>query len=223
MRAAKYILAALVVVLVSASLSGALRLFPDRAGFSSDGPAFPRPAHTDVARMARWLVHENDWGVVSTLSRHLNGVPYGSIASFADGPRHLATGRLLFYLTPMDALAFDLELNSTVSVAVAEAALPGACPGIDAEEPTCAKATISGSMRRVPAEPDLLQEARDLLFPRHPAMKGWPQGHNFAFYELLIKSIRLLDFYGGPHDISPDDYFAADLGPVPPPMHAAEA
>lgn len=49
--------------------------------------------------MARWLVHSNTWGVVSTTSRHLGGVAFGNVASYSDGPRGQPTGRLLFYLS----------------------------------------------------------------------------------------------------------------------------
>lgn len=31
--------------------------------------------------------------------------------SFSDGPRNYSTGRLLFYLTTMDATAFDVEVK----------------------------------------------------------------------------------------------------------------
>jgi hypothetical protein len=46
-----------------------------------------RPDYTDYAGMARWLVHQNEWGVVSTTSRHLGGIAFGNALSFADGPR----------------------------------------------------------------------------------------------------------------------------------------
>lgn len=128
--------------------------------------------------MARWLVHEADWGVVATTSRHLRGMPFGNVASFADGPLDLPTGRLLFYLSPMDATAYDLERNDNASLTICEAQLPGGCEGLDAEEPTCAKLTVSGSLRRVPEEGHA--EAEALLFPRHPAMREWPASHQFS-------------------------------------------
>ena len=56
-----------------------------------------------------------------------------------------------------------------------------------------------------------LHEARELLFSRHPQMRGWPKGHNFRIYELQTDAIRLLDFYGGAADISSKDYSAAQL------------
>ncbi len=57
-------------------------------------PPLGRPAHTDHARLARWLVHQTDWGVVSTLSRHLGGAPFGNVVSHADGPPCVGRGAL---------------------------------------------------------------------------------------------------------------------------------
>ena len=45
------------------------------------------------------------------------------------------------------------------------------------QDPTCAKLTILGQLQRVPEEG--VKEAEDLLFSRHPAMRGWPSGHAF--------------------------------------------
>ncbi len=42
-----------------------------------------RPDYRDHAKMARWLIAENDWGVVSTTSQHLSGVAFGYIDNLA--------------------------------------------------------------------------------------------------------------------------------------------
>lgn len=44
----------------------------------------------------------------------------------------------------MDATAADLARSDNASLAICEAQLPGACGGLDPEEPTCAKVTLSG-------------------------------------------------------------------------------
>lgn len=73
-----------------------------------------------------------------------------SVTSYADGPRSKSTGRLLFYLTKMDRTAYDAEGNATVTLAIAEASLPGACLGYDAEDPPCSKITVVGQLLPVP-------------------------------------------------------------------------
>lgn len=110
----------------------------------------------------------------------------------------------------MDATAQDVEYNQNATFTLSEAQLQGSCIGIDPEDPTCAKISISGSLDPV-AEQDI-EYAQLMLFSRHPAMKQWPQGHQFRAYELNITTMRLLDFYGGPHDISPQEYFDSSLG-----------
>ncbi len=50
------------------------------------------------------------------------------------------------------------------------------------QDPTCAKVSISGAMAEVPE--DGVHEAGELLFSRHPQMRGWPKGHDFRIYEL---------------------------------------
>ena len=77
------------------------------------------------------------------------------------------------------------------------------------QDPTCAKVSISGRMRLLSREE--LREASELLFSRHPDMRGWPKGHKFRVYELGVDHIRLLDFYGGAAEISCQEYFAARL------------
>lgn len=53
-----------------------------------------------------------------------------------------------------------------------------ACSLHGMQDPTCAKLSISGRMRRVPKRG--LEEAERLLFARHPAMRDWPAGHQFS-------------------------------------------
>ena len=77
------------------------------------------------------------------------------------------------------------------------------------QDPTCAKVSISGRMGLLSGEG--LRAASELLFSRHPDMRGWPKDHNFGVYELGVDHVRLLDFYGGAAEISHQEYFAAQL------------
>lgn len=174
-------------------------------------PFLPRPPHTEHARLARWLVHAVDWGTVSTTSVHLDGIAFGNALSYSDGPVGHSTGRLLFYLTTMDATAADVAVHPNATLTICEAQLPGGCGDMDPEDPTCAKLSITGELAPVRGGADAEDEARAMLFARHPQMADWPKGHEFQVYELTPATLRLLDFYGGPHDISPTDYFAAEL------------
>ncbi|KAK9790117.1 hypothetical protein WJX73_002745 [Symbiochloris irregularis] len=170
----------------------------------------PRPPHVETARMTRWLVHANDWGTLSTISVKHHGVPFGNTASYSDGAMSHSTGRLLFYLTLMDATAQDAAANPNVTLSIAEAQLPGSCGTTDPEDPTCAKVSITGQLKPVEAG-EKLKEAKEILFQRHPQMAKWPVGHHFTVYELHIEYIQLLDYYGGAIDVPVPEYFAAEL------------
>ena len=50
--------------------------------------------------------------------------------------------------------------------------------------------------------------AEDALFSRHPMMPTWP--HDFDFYVIRIKSIWLIDIYGGAKDVDLEEYYAVD-------------
>ncbi len=76
----------------------------------------------------------------------------------------------------------------------------------------CAKATFLGQVVRVPD--DQVEAAKAAIFARHPVMSSWPPRHNFGVYELVVKEIHLLDFYGGMKIIGHADYYAADLQPA---------
>jgi len=61
--------------------------------------------------MARYLVHANNYGTLATRSRHLSGAPFANLVSVSDGAVGNSTGRLLFYLTPLDSSAYDLQVR----------------------------------------------------------------------------------------------------------------
>lgn len=50
-------------------------------------------------------------------------------------------------------------------------------PKLAVQDPTCAKVSIAGAL--LPVRLQDLEEARELLFQRHPQMEHWPAGHHF--------------------------------------------
>uniref|UniRef100_A0A3Q2GXY7 Cellular repressor of E1A stimulateds 1 n=1 Tax=Equus caballus TaxID=9796 RepID=A0A3Q2GXY7_HORSE len=49
--------------------------------------------------------------------------------------------------------------------------------------------------------------AKRSLFIRHPEMKTWPSSHNWFFAKLNITNIWVLDFFGGPKIVTPEEYY----------------
>lgn len=87
----------------------------------------------------------------------------------------------------------------------------------DPEDPTCARLTYTGTMRKVDASKKDAVEAA--MFARHPQMKSWPSGHGWFFATIdLTSDLWLIDFYGGAAMITPADYYA-----VVPSLAPAEA
>eukprot|EP00879_Flechtneria_rotunda_P021972 GHRR01023172.1.p1 GENE.GHRR01023172.1~~GHRR01023172.1.p1 ORF type:complete len:224 (+),score=68.71 GHRR01023172.1:185-856(+) len=170
------------------------------------------PQHTEHAKLARWLVHLNSWGSLSTTSPQATAG--GGTVSYADGAEDNASGRLFFYLTPMDETAQHIQEHPTCAFIISEAQmLPSGCDHRDPEDPTCARITILGRMEQIESQTDK-QAATAALFSRHPVMQGWPDDHGFQFYELHVQEIHILDWYGGMHILPADEYFAAGLEPA---------
>ncbi|RLN02981.1 hypothetical protein BBO99_00008007 [Phytophthora kernoviae] len=161
------------------------------------------------AQHARQLVHDNVWATLSTLSVEFNGIPYGSTVSYSDGvgySKEDSTGKLFFYITPMDATGADLSVNSSASVAITMA--QQGCK-MDAEDPTCWKINLSGKV--VPVAVDQRHYAEKVLFSKHPQMEYWPEKHGFLPYVLEIENIVLLDFYGGAKHVPVKEYYQIKL------------
>eukprot|EP00243_Klebsormidium_subtile_P004025 TRINITY_DN17801_c0_g1_i1.p1 TRINITY_DN17801_c0_g1~~TRINITY_DN17801_c0_g1_i1.p1 ORF type:complete len:262 (-),score=60.40 TRINITY_DN17801_c0_g1_i1:301-1086(-) len=190
-------------LLVIASL---LAVFPQNKLWQLQaGPR--RPVRSQYAQMARWLMAKNSWGVVSTISKRLEGAPFGMLASLSDGLSSNHTGLPYFYLAEFDNVPQDLAQDNRAALHLTEAQF-NRCT--EPENPTCVKATFSGKIVRV--DPAEVPHARSVVFWRHPEMALFPKDHNFHFYKLLIEDIYLLDTFGGARPLTVDEYFAAHLG-----------
>jgi hypothetical protein len=76
-----------------------------------------KPLFDEKAEIARWLIHENVWGTLSTISVHLEGYPWGQAISFVDGNVDNSTGNVYFYTSDMDTsmqVAKIYELLSSI-------------------------------------------------------------------------------------------------------------
>ncbi|KAL3675081.1 hypothetical protein R1sor_025029 [Riccia sorocarpa] len=168
---------------------------------------FQRPDPNNARAMARWLVASNSWGVISTISLHLGGAPWGNIASFSDGPEGNATGTPYFYLSRMDPTPLDIEADPRCSLCLSEAPI-GTCGTKDAENPTCARLTLSGKMVELSKEGDEGRYALEALYSKHPEMKAWPKDHDWRIYKLQIDNIFLVDYFGGAKRITVEEYYS---------------
>lgn len=172
------------------------------------------PPHTEYAKMARYLVHKAEWVSMGSLSTvdAIKGYPMVNIIATADSARGAkSTGILYFYLTMLDYTAQDLSKDNRLTVLLSmDQDLECSKRGIDPMEPTCARIMISGRAVKLEEGTDEFTFGKNAMFSRHPAAKHWLDTHNFFLCKLDIVQIAVLDYYGGPHYVTVEDYMKAD-------------
>lgn len=169
-----------------------------------------KPDPKNAAATARWLVSQNSWGVLNTISSDLGGAPFGNVVSFSDGLPNKGSGIPYFYLTALDPTARDALKDDRASFTISEYPI-GTCGKIDPENPTCAKITLTGKLKLVDKNSKEADFAKSALFSKHVEMKDWPEDHNFQFFKLEIENIFLIDWFGGPKPLTLDQYLHASL------------
>ncbi|KAM1015216.1 hypothetical protein ACFX2I_045023 [Malus domestica] len=162
-----------------------------------------KPDPENAAASARWLVSQNIWGVLDTISSDLGGAPFGNVVSFSDGEPGNGSGIPYFYLTTLDPTARNALKDPRASLTISEHPI-GTCGKTDPENPTCAKLTLNGKLKL--ADPKKIEFAKRALFSKHPEMKDWPTTHNFQFFKLDIENIFLINWFGGPKPLTVDQY-----------------
>lgn len=180
------------------------------------------PPHTEYAKMARYLVHKAEWVSMGSLStvEAIKGYPMVNVIAVADSARgEKSTGTLYFYLTMLDYTAQDLSKDNRLTVLLSmDQDLYCSQRGVDPMEPTCARIMISGRAVKLEEGDDEFDFGNNAMFSRHPASKKWLSTHNFFLCKLEITQIAVLDWYGGPHYVTVEEYMKAD-----PEAHAVAA
>ncbi|XP_004688505.1 PREDICTED: protein CREG1 isoform X1 [Condylura cristata] len=166
------------------------------------------PPREDAARVARFVTHLSDWGVLATISsdQAVHGWPFADILSLSDGPPGSGTGVPYLYLSPLQQSVGNLQENphATLTLSLAQTNF---CRkhGFDAQSPLCVHIILSGVVTKVnETEADF---AKQSLFIRHPEMKTWPPSHNWYFAKLNITNIWVVDYFGGPKIVTPEEYY----------------
>jgi hypothetical protein len=160
------------------------------------------------------MVHELTYGVLSTQSVEFPGVAFGNPQSFVDGTIDNSTGNLYLYVSNQDASMIDIATNPEVSFSLSQNFLDDYCSAsdLDPEDPLCMRVVIVGKADNVTAE--VSTWAKDALFERHPAMKSWPDDHSFYVVTIGLKTIWVIDAFGGATSLSPATFLEAQ--PVAP-------
>lgn len=184
------------------------------------------PPHTDYAKMARWLVHNSEWMSTATISSlpSIKGFPMVNVIAMADSDKGAkSTGVIYFYLVMLDFTAQDLSKDNKMTVLFSlDQSLYCTNRKIDPMEPTCARIMISGEALRVEKDTEEYTFAANAMVSHHPATAHWIDAHDFFLCKMNITQICVLDWYGGPHFVTVDDYYKTTLdGETPPHLKAS--
>ncbi|XP_045402584.1 protein CREG1 isoform X2 [Lemur catta] len=168
----------------------------------------PLPPREDAARVARFVTNLCDWGALATASslEEVRGRPFADVLSLSDGPPGAGRGQPYLYLSPLQLTAHNLQGNphATLTMSLAQTDF---CRkhGFDPQSPLCVHIILSGTVTKVnETEMDF---AKHSLFTRHPDMETWPASHNWFFAKLNITNIWVLDYFGGPKIVTPEEYY----------------
>jgi len=165
-------------------------------------------------KIARTLVHQANWASVGTISTNptILGYPMVNIISIDDNTiEGRSSGRIHFLLTDLDFTGPDWKHENKVTFLFTDEQNKKCKQrNEDPMEPTCARAMISGKIKQMDKNSKEYPDALAAFTKRHPAATKWINAHSFYLCELQIENIFVLDFYGGPHDVSASDYYNAD-------------
>lgn len=170
------------------------------------------PPHSEIARMARFIVHTADWAVVSYRSLHpkTNDYPMGIIQSVSDGPVNNSKGKPYLYVTELEDVIQDTDKDNrcTLTMSLAQTDYCS-MKQLDPESPLCAQVWLVGRINRVEGGSAEEKFAREALFSRHPSMENWPKDHKFFFMKHDIEQVVIQDYFGGPVYVNVTDYYNA--------------
>ncbi len=92
-------------------------------------------------------MHYGSWGVFSAISPDFGFVPFGTIQSFADGPRRNSTGFPYFYIASISDTYKNMKYNNSISLTVSQAETDYCDKkGWDPEEPVCSRVIVTGEV-----------------------------------------------------------------------------
>jgi heme iron utilization protein len=136
---------------------------------------------------ARRLYAQSQQGVLSTISKSMDGFPFGSVITFAPD----ASAAPLILISDLAEHTRNLKADPRVSLIVLEG-------GADVQE--AGRLTVVGEARVV-SDTDAVA-AR--YYRRFPHASGYHQAHDFAFYRIQPVRIRYIGGFGRIHWYSPE-------------------
>ncbi len=147
------------------------------------GPALPQLPEPTHAERVRTLAALSSVATLSTLSRHHQGFPFGSLMPYALD----ASGRPLFLISNMAMHTQNLKADPRASLFIQQRAA--------AEDPLgAARATLVGYAEPVPD--DESATVREQYLARHQNSRYWVDFADFSFFRLQLVDIYYVGGFG---------------------------
>ncbi len=158
----------------------------------------PEPSH---AERARTLVHLQQTGGLSTLSRKQPGWPFGSVMPYGLDEH----GQPIFLISTMAMHTQNLLGDPRASLLVTP-------PESRSDPLGAARVTLMGSVTKVPSEE--VAKVRELYLDRHANASYWVDFNDFGFFRMVMADIYFVGGFGSMGWVAPDDYARASVDPL---------
>ncbi|HVR64457.1 MAG TPA: DUF2470 domain-containing protein [Polyangia bacterium] len=151
---------------------------------STDPPELKNSAAADdLPRAARVLLGRERAGVLSTISVHRTGYPYGSVTPYAPSRR----GQPIVLISTLAAHTKNLLADPRASLYVGDRAA--------ADDPQAGgRVSLLGRAARVPDGETA--DARARYLARHARARDYFKTHDFQLWELAVEELRLIAGFG---------------------------
>jgi putative heme iron utilization protein len=166
---------------------------------TSSLPPAPEPTH---AERCRTLVAGERRGSLSTIALDPAGYPYGSVASYALDD----AGNPLLFISTMAEHTQNALADPRASLLVVEPVPEGADPLASG------RVSLLGELRRV--DDTERPAVRDRYLAANPSSSYYIDFGDFAFFRLVVQSIRYVGGYGRMSWVDADRYAAAAPDPL---------
>jgi putative heme iron utilization protein len=140
-------------------------------------------AETTFSERARTLLHLGRIGNLSTISRKLQGFPFGSMMPYGLDEN----GRPVFLISTMAMHTQNLQADPRASLLVTQ-------PDASGDPLGAARITLLGKVLPIPEAE--VPEARKFYLARYPNSKNWVDFEDFAFYRMDVMDVYYVGGFG---------------------------
>jgi putative heme iron utilization protein len=174
---------------------------PGKHAGSSASSSQPAVAEPTFAERARTLLHLGRIGSLSTLSRKLQGFPFGSVMPYGLDEN----GHPVFLISTMAMHTQNLQADPRSSLLVTQ-------PDASGDPLGESRVTLMGNALPIP-KPEVA-EARSLYLIRYPNSKHWVDFEDFSFYRMDVMDIYYVGGFGVMGWVPAPEYYEGQPDPL---------